>query len=309
VWRRLRGPTLEVLVATHPPEIVAGTHITVSFTVNHTVPRSTITAAFLAESRRTTHPRRVRIARRSIALHKRTIEVEVPKISRGLYAAESVAVESFDPLGLSRVRYSGSSNEETFRVVPAVLGTQSIPSTVGTTVRNRTNEVALQRSDELIEARAYHPGDDPYRIHWGMLAHTNEIFLRIGDELPPPSEDLAVALDLTGAVSMEQIDSMTGIVLGICESMERYRSIRIALFDPEICWYGSIESARWDWARLEPSCSGNSVELPSRGSETSIAVIVTGGASSIAPSTWDDEAVGIVTIREDGHYDAFATVG
>lgn len=307
--RRLRIPTIEVDVVAHPSEAVAGTDITVSFTTTRYVSRSTIAAVFLAESQRSPHPRRVEITPEMVKLHERTIEIGVPKIPRGLYIAETVTIESIDPLGLSRVRYVGSSSEEMVRIVPATIVSETLPRTVGTTLLDRSNEVAVHRSDELIEARSYHPGDDPHRIHWGMLAHTNELFIRIGDELPPPSEEMAVALDLTGAVSMEQVDRMTGFVLGVCEYAKGYKSVRIALFEPEICWYRSIESARLDWARLEPSCSGDSINLPTRESGTRIAVLVTGGASSIAPATWGDETVGIVRIREDGRHDAIATVG
>jgi len=40
--------------------------------------------------------------------------------------------------------------------------------------------------DELLDVRPYFPGDDLRRIHWKLLAHSQELFLRKPEDRPPP---------------------------------------------------------------------------------------------------------------------------
>jgi len=43
--------------------------------------------------------------------------------------------------------------------------------------------------------RKYFPGDDIRKVHWKVFAHTSELFLRIGEEIPPPESRFLVILD------------------------------------------------------------------------------------------------------------------
>jgi uncharacterized protein (DUF58 family) len=52
-----------------------------------------------------------------------------------------------------------------------------------------------RRSEELLEVRKYFPGDDIRKVHWKVYAHTSELFLRIGEETPPPESCFLVILD------------------------------------------------------------------------------------------------------------------
>lgn len=52
-----------------------------------------------------------------------------------------------------------------------------------------------RRRDDLLEVRPYFPGDDPRRIHWKMLSHTGDLFLRVGEETPPPRDRWVLLLD------------------------------------------------------------------------------------------------------------------
>ncbi len=52
-----------------------------------------------------------------------------------------------------------------------------------------------RRTEELLEARKYYPGDDPRRINWKVYAHMGELFLRIGEETPPPESRILFVLD------------------------------------------------------------------------------------------------------------------
>lgn len=51
------------------------------------------------------------------------------------------------------------------------------------------------RSNELLEVRKYYPGDDARRINWKMFAASGQLFLRIGEEVPPPTGEVALVLN------------------------------------------------------------------------------------------------------------------
>jgi len=52
-----------------------------------------------------------------------------------------------------------------------------------------------RRSEELLETRKYYPGDDVRRLNWKIFAHINELFLRVGEETPPPESRVLFLLD------------------------------------------------------------------------------------------------------------------
>jgi len=58
---------------------------------------------------------------------------------------------------------------------------------------------SYRRSDEFFDLRKYQAGDDPRRIHWKLFAHLEELFIRQGEEEPPPSGEYPVFIDLTRA--------------------------------------------------------------------------------------------------------------
>lgn len=60
-----------------------------------------------------------------------------------------------------------------------------------------------RRSEELFDLRKYQAGDDPRRIHWKLFAHLEELFIRQGEEEPPPSGEYPVFLDLTRTTGPE----------------------------------------------------------------------------------------------------------
>jgi uncharacterized protein (DUF58 family) len=71
-----------------------------------------------------------------------------------------------------------------------------------------------RRSEELLEARKYYPGDDVHKLNWKVFAHMDELFLRIGEEVPPPESRFLFVLDTTSnplvpnVVASEYLDSM-----------------------------------------------------------------------------------------------------
>ncbi|GEM_PF-5788941 len=50
---------------------------------------------------------------------------------------------------------------------------------------------------EELEIRKYIPGDDPRRLHWKLYAHSGELFLRIGEQDPPPMDTFHLHFDPT----------------------------------------------------------------------------------------------------------------
>jgi uncharacterized protein (DUF58 family) len=54
-----------------------------------------------------------------------------------------------------------------------------------------------RRSESLLEVRKYYPGDDVRRLNWKLFAHMDELYLRVGEEVPPPESRVLLALDAT----------------------------------------------------------------------------------------------------------------
>ena len=78
-------------------------------------------------------------------------------------------------------------------VVPPRAG-RELPSLGGS---GPAEQRSHRRSEELFDLRKYQTGDDPRRIHWKLFAHLEELFIRQGEEEPPPSGEFPVFLDLT----------------------------------------------------------------------------------------------------------------
>jgi len=67
------------------------------------------------------------------------------------------------------------------------------------------------KQDELLEVRKYFPGDDARKLNWKIFAHTGELFLREGEQAPPPASSLLFVLDT--APSPELPPSLSGAYL------------------------------------------------------------------------------------------------
>jgi hypothetical protein len=113
---------------------------------------------------------------------------------RGAYSGPVGWLMIEDLFGFSRavVRLSGTQELIVYPDLPA----ESPP---GGTARNGGSLIARveppERNEELLETRRYVPGDDPRRIKWKLRAHSGELFVRIGEEEPPPGARLAVVVD------------------------------------------------------------------------------------------------------------------
>lgn len=112
---------------------------------------------------------------------------------RGAYRSSEAILEVRDLLGFTANRMSvpvagaltvhpALTREQSWRI----LAEGEAPSV--TTTRRR-------RSEELLEVRKYYPGDDARRLNWKVFAHSRELFLRVGEETPPPESRILFVLD------------------------------------------------------------------------------------------------------------------
>ena len=115
---------------------------------------------------------------------------------RGVYASTEAVFEVRDLLGFTAHRLSVPLRE-TLTVFPDLS-----PVPEASTFMEQAEDSAVyaprrRRSEELLEARKYYPGDDVRRLNWKVFAHMNELFLRIGEEVPPPESRILFVLDCT----------------------------------------------------------------------------------------------------------------
>lgn len=144
-----------------------------------------------------------------LSWHGRSLDVAVPLAPggndcrtafraprRGRYGCSAAYLELRDVLGISRIRLAVPL-AESLRVAPRLDpdAAPDLPRAEGGeavhTARRR------RRSEELLETRKYVPGDDPRRINWKLYAHMRELFLRVGEETPPPDSRILLLLDTT----------------------------------------------------------------------------------------------------------------
>ena len=113
---------------------------------------------------------------------------------RGWYRSRQARVVVSDALGFTR-RALCFDLEEGLRVYPAVQPQASMRAPRMEDGREENRLRRHRRSEELLEVRKYFPGDDIRKVHWKVFAHTLELFLRIGEETPPPESRFLVILD------------------------------------------------------------------------------------------------------------------
>lgn len=118
----------------------------------------------------------------------------VPVPPRGFYVpvrATLVVSDVSDYFALSRT-LGESARADAFTVYPQPApphDDRPIASAEGIA----PGKSAFRRSDDLYESRPFVPGDDQRKIHWGLYAHTGELFLREGELLPPPADEYVLA--------------------------------------------------------------------------------------------------------------------
>lgn len=132
---------------------------------------------------------------------------------RGAYALRGAVLEAVDALGLARARLPVGLDER-ITVPPAAAPRRLGVRTPEAGGASREHLRRPRRGDELLETRRYVPGDDPRRINWKLLAHAGELFLRLGEDAPPPRARLLAVLDTTenpaipGALADAALDAL-----------------------------------------------------------------------------------------------------
>ncbi len=216
-------------------------------------------------------------------------------VLRGVYVQGHTVTECFDPLGVSRVIYTMSPREgELLRVFPPRGAAIPVRCCVASTGESRPTGYTVSRNTEFIESRPYVPGDDPRRIHWTHYAHTGELFVRQGEEVPPPAGTCRIVLDASAAATPAEVDIITSIALRAALSAEDqgcHVSLGLleGLMEGRTVWYDSVAAARWEWSGLNSALPGRDMTVPPE-----VDILVTGGSSVLAPEMWQAGDFGLV---------------
>lgn len=113
---------------------------------------------------------------------------------RGVYSGISGVVYLEDLFGFLRfVLYQGEP--VSVKIYPGVDANGFNKDQIISGGETATAEKRRVRSDELLEVRKYYPGDDARRINWKMFAATGQLYLRIGEDTPPPSGEVILVLN------------------------------------------------------------------------------------------------------------------
>lgn len=115
---------------------------------------------------------------------------------RGVYTADWTRLIVRDILGFTS-SFLAVESRNSLTVLPEDIRPAKLPPRAGDGGELTAVRRAVTRSDELLDARKYYPGDDVRRVNWNMFAHLGELYIRIGEEIPPPNSRILVALDVT----------------------------------------------------------------------------------------------------------------
>jgi uncharacterized protein (DUF58 family) len=115
---------------------------------------------------------------------------------RGVYEGTGAVLEAHDVLGLTAHRL-WFPRQDRLTVHPVLRPVRELLGLVEQTDESAVDSRRRRRSEELLEARKYYPGDDVRRLNWKVFAHLDELFLRIGEEVPPPESRILFVLDTT----------------------------------------------------------------------------------------------------------------
>jgi uncharacterized protein (DUF58 family) len=132
---------------------------------------------------------------------------------RGVYEGTGAVLEAHDLLGLTAHRLA-IPRRDRLTVYPALRPVRELLGLVEQTDEAAVDSRRRRRSEELLEARKYYPGDDVRRLNWKVFAHMDELFLRIGEEVPPPESRILFVLDTTSnplvprAISSDYLDEL-----------------------------------------------------------------------------------------------------
>ncbi len=131
--------------------------------------------------------------------------IEFTPRQRGIYTGDTVHVTVRDILGFTASSIPRAS-KNSLTVIPDNPAPPYMPRRSAGGGKMSAVRETLVRSDELLDARKYYPGDDIRRVNWNMFAHMGEVYIRIGEEVPPPSSRILVAVDTSTPELFRPVD-------------------------------------------------------------------------------------------------------
>jgi hypothetical protein len=164
---------------------------------------------------------------------------------RGLYRIAAAELVVPDPFALVQLRFRGQPPvpaggadpadgvpPPVLRVLPRVDSRGIDAAEPEIAAGRRRGDLSNERNEELIETRPYHPGDDIRRINWNAFAHSGELFLRIGEETPPPAWAVRLMVDTRGASDADRLDTLLAAALGVAEGLATSGVVHLSLRTP-----------------------------------------------------------------------------
>ena len=167
-----------------------------------------ITGLFWKKGKRTVS------AIQNLSRGNKVYDVMISPLLRGVYKGKSGALFVEDLFGFTRfLLYEGEP--VSLIVYPEIVKNGFNKEQIISGGDVATADMKRVRSDELLEVRKYYPGDDARRINWKMFASSGQLFLRIGEETPPPTGEITVVLhsDSNAISQMKNSVSYTDILI------------------------------------------------------------------------------------------------
>jgi uncharacterized protein (DUF58 family) len=142
------------------------------------------------------HDRRIDSISQRLSPGRNQDSVRFRAAHRGVYTSREAVLEMRDILGFTVHRLAVPLRESLI-VFPPLHASDELARFMEQADESSVYARRRRRSEELLEARKYYPGDDMRRLNWKVFAHLNELFLRVGEEVPPPESRILIVLDST----------------------------------------------------------------------------------------------------------------
>jgi uncharacterized protein (DUF58 family) len=114
---------------------------------------------------------------------------------RGAYYGDRDIFISCDILGFFHASRPIPQDRAARLLAMPAAAPEVIPVYIQSGGDSRRQTLRYQRTDNLIDHRPYIPGDDPRRINWKLFGHSGDLFVREGENEPPPHSKLSILID------------------------------------------------------------------------------------------------------------------
>lgn len=127
------------------------------------------------------------------------VHLDYPVYLRGKYQCNKAVIRISDPAGifvselpLEVLCHGFHKADQDFNVLPRIDKDILLPVIKDSGGEVQPDQTKKIRTQDLLEVRQYFPGDDLRRLNWKVFAHTGDLFLRIGEDAPPPQSEIVV---------------------------------------------------------------------------------------------------------------------